>query len=417
MRRAPHLARCAVLFALAPASMALATPPLATPWPCDVSYSITQGHNTGSHVDEGAFAWDIGIPEGADVAAPADGVVRLVRMDSTEGGCSSAYGNSANYVIVDFMDGTEALMMHLAPNSSTLSVGDIVSQGDIVGKVGLTGWVCGAHLHFQIQSTCASWWCQSIPASFVDYGDPAPGTQLVSNNCEPALPCPVVGDGTTTIDELSSCFVRETSYWWNVGEGDAGHHYYTLGTDAAADETVGHYRFDVAVDGLYRIEVFIPSTDADSEKAQYKWSNGGELADLGVVNQATEKGWVALSEVALTAGPAREVYLGDRTGEAHDLMRHLAFDAIRLTKIDPSGEGGGSAGVGGDAAGGQAATSGGGEPVGGAGSAGDGDGDGGGSDDGCSCTTTRRTDALRWPWFALLLVLEARSRRRPQRSA
>ncbi len=409
MRLSSRLAGSALLLALAPARAAFATPPLATPWPCDVSYSVTQGHNTGSHVDEGAFAWDIGIPEGADVAAPADGVVRLVRMDSTEGGCSSAYGNSANYVVVDFMDGTEALMLHLMPNSSTLSVGDVVSQGDIVGKVGLTGWVCGAHLHFQIQNTCASWWCQSIPSSFVDYGDPAPGTQLVSNNCEPALPCPVVGEGTTTIDELSSCFVRETSYWWNVDEGDAGHHYYTFGTDAAADETIGRYRFDVAVDGLYRIEVFIPSTEADSENAAYKWSDGGELFDLAVVNQATEKGWVPLSEVALTAGPAREVYLGDKTGEAHDLMRHLAFDAIRLTKIDPSGGGGGSAG--GAGAGGESADAGGGQPIGGSGGAAA-DADDATSDEGCSCSTASDGRALGWPALSALLLLAARTARR-----
>jgi murein DD-endopeptidase MepM/ murein hydrolase activator NlpD len=407
MRHASALSGCALLLALAPAATALATPPLATPWPCDVTYSITQGHNGGSHVDEGSWAWDIGVPEGADVAAPADGVVRMVRMDSTEGGCSSAFGNSANYVIVDFMDGTEALFLHLAPNSSTLAVGDAVSQGDVVGKVGLTGWVCGAHLHFQIQNTCASWWCQSIPSSFVDYGDPAPGTMVVSNNCPVALPCPVVGEGTTTIDELSSCFVRETSYWWHVDEGDAGHHYYTFGTDAAADETIGHYRFDVAVDGLYRIEVFIPSTDADSENAQYKWSNGGELQDLGVVNQAREKGWVALGEVALTAGAAREVYLGDKTGEPYDLMRRLAFDAIRLTKIDPSGEGGGNAGGASAGTGGESAASGGSDPVGGDGAAADGDDTD--AEDGCSCATAGDTGGLRWPGIALLALMWARS--------
>lgn len=118
---------------------ARAEPPLYAPWPCGTSYTISQGHNTGSHVDEGAWAWDIGIPVGGEVSAPADGVVRRVEMSSTTGGCSSSYANDANYVVLDFGDGTEALFLHLQANSSPFSEGDFVSQGDVVGRVGLTG--------------------------------------------------------------------------------------------------------------------------------------------------------------------------------------------------------------------------------------------------------------------------------------
>ena len=69
---------------------ASATPQLAAPWPCGVTYSITQGHNTGSHTAEGAYAWDVGIGLGGEVSAPADGRVRLIRMDSNSYGCDSA---------------------------------------------------------------------------------------------------------------------------------------------------------------------------------------------------------------------------------------------------------------------------------------------------------------------------------------
>jgi len=395
------------------ASIAQATPPLATPWPCEVTYPITQGHNTGSHVDEGSWAWDIGIPEGNDVAAPADGVVRLVRMDSTEGGCSSAYGNSANYVVLDFGDGTEALFLHLAPASSTLAVGDLVSQGDVVGRVGLTGWVCGAHLHFQIQETCASWWCQSIPSAFDDYGDPIDGTSLISNNCPVALPCPAVGEGQTVIDEQSACFVRETSFWWHVAEGDAGHHYYTFGTDAEANDTIGRYRFDVAVDGQYAVEVFIPETDADTTNAKYQWSNGADASELGVVDQSTMKGWIPLGEVTLTAGPAREVFLGDATGEAYELRRHVAFDAIRLTKVDPSGSGGGGAGSAGGAGAGGESPDVGGSSASGGGSSDDDEAEGG---NGCDCRAGRPVGSG-WPGFVVVaaLLYLARRRRRSHR--
>ena len=323
-------------------AVALATPPLYTPWPCDVPYSITQGHNTGSHTDNGAWAWDIGIPEGAEASAPADGVVRLVKMDSTSGGCSSAYANDANYVIVDFLDGTEALFLHLQAGSSPFVAGDAVSQGDVVGRVGLTGWVCGAHLHFQIQQTCASWWCPSIPSTFVDFGDPAYGASLIGNNCPTLEPCDAVAaGGETIIDEQTACFERETSYWWNVPEGYDGHHYYTKATDAAAAETIGRWRFDVSVAGPYRLDVFIPSTEADSVSATYGVDGGSGLVELGPIDQSAQKGWIELGEVQLAEGAGRFVELGDNTGEAIALERRLAYDAVRLTWAGDAGGGGG----------------------------------------------------------------------------
>lgn len=153
------------------------------PWPCGVSYRVTQGHNMGSHVGTyNAWAWDFGIPVGGEVSTPAPGTVRHVRMNSTVGGCNSAYAADANYIVIDFGDGTSASFTHLQANSTTLKVGDRVEQGDVVGRVGLSGWVCGAHLHFSIVETCGSPSCPTIPASFVDFGDPMSGT-ITSNNC------------------------------------------------------------------------------------------------------------------------------------------------------------------------------------------------------------------------------------------
>lgn len=380
-------ARCSGVAALA-AGLALSTvaqaePPLYTPWPCDVTYTITQGHNGGSHVDFNSWAWDVGIPVGGEVSAPADGVVSHIRMDSTVGGCSSSYVNEANYVILDLGDGTSANLHHLEANSSTLSVGDFVKQGDVVGRVGLTGYVCGPHLHFQIQETCGSSFCASVPAELVDYGDPAYGSMLVSNNCPAEVPCPIVGAGETILDERMECFSRETPYWWRVAEGYDDHHYYTFGTDAAADETTGRYTFDVAMDGEYLVEVFIPSTEADTTNATYVLDAGTGPAALGSIDQSTQKGWVPLGEVTLAAGEARTLLLGDRTGESQDLERKIAYDAVRFTVVAPS-DGGGGAGSGGeDAAGGHSV----GGRDGAEGGAGGGDTDAREeSDDGCSCS-------------------------------
>lgn len=309
-------------------------PKLSTPWPCDVSYRITQGHNGGSHTGNGAWAWDIGIPVGADVTAPADGTIRRIRMDSTTGGCSSSYGNDANYVVVDFGDGTEALLLHLQANSSTLRVGDRVKRGQVVGKVGLTGWVCGAHLHFQIQRTCDSWWCPSIQANFEDYGDPTTGT-FASNNCPECETVITLAD-TTTIDERDpSCFTRETNFWWSVAEGQDDHHYYTFGTDAAQPETSGKWNFDVGEAGRYAVEAFIPNTEADSQGARYTIFDGQTQHTSNVINQSAQKGWVTLGTFDFTPGTDRFVMLGDNTGESYDLRRKLAYDAVRIAPKPP----------------------------------------------------------------------------------
>lgn len=154
------------------------------PWSCNESFRVTQGHNTNfSHYGKGAWAWDFGTPVGEDLLAVKDGVVRMVKSTSTSHGCSSAYANSANYVVLDFGDGTEALYLHLQAGTVAVKQGDRVKRGQFLGKVGLSGWVCGAHLHFQIQRTCNSWWCQSIQASFRTIGDPEYNQTVTSQNC------------------------------------------------------------------------------------------------------------------------------------------------------------------------------------------------------------------------------------------
>jgi cyanophycinase len=404
---------------LAPGT-ALATPPLHTPWPCDVGYSITQGHQTGSHVDEGAFAWDVGIGVGQAVSAPADGVVRRVRMDSTSGGCSSSYANDANYVVIDFQDGTEALLLHLQAGSSSLVEGQAVKQGDVVGAIGLSGWVCGAHLHFQIQTTCSSWWCQSIPASFVDFGDPGLGASLISNNCPALEPCPALDDAPIVLDDRSTCFERETSYWWSSPTGWEDQHWYTFGTPGPEDETIGRWRFDVTTGGDFLVEAFIPDEDADSIGARYFAIVDGARAPLATIDQSTQKGWRELGTATLPAGTGRAIQLGDATGEPASEMKKLAYDAIRLTPLaEPGtgGSGGAGTGAGGDAEGGAGP---GGGPIGagagnasgGAGEGGD-DGDGDTASSGCDCrSSTGAPRGGELAWGALVMAAALAWRRR-----
>lgn len=171
-----------VVCALVWASPARADVPLRMPWACGESRVMTQGNQLGSHRGKGAYAWDFRMGVGERVRAMASGRVRRVRGDSRRGGCDPRLAEAANYVIVAHDDGAEALYLHLEADSLEVAQGQRVEAGQPLGRVGLSGWVCGAHLHVQLQQPCASWWCDSTPSRFVE-GEPSHGEAIVSQNC------------------------------------------------------------------------------------------------------------------------------------------------------------------------------------------------------------------------------------------
>ncbi len=87
-------------------------------------------------------AVDIGAPIGSPVWAMADGTVLVASI----GGYHSGYGN---YVVIGHPNGTQTLYAHLA--DETVSVGDRVSQGQIIGHVGMTGKTTGPHAHVEVR--------------------------------------------------------------------------------------------------------------------------------------------------------------------------------------------------------------------------------------------------------------------------
>jgi MYXO-CTERM domain-containing protein len=163
------------MLAAALASLLAIAPALAVPWRCGEAYACTQANGEQpSHTGLAQYAWDFGMPLGTDVLAARGGTVLAVEMDSRVGGCSDVYAHDANYVLIDHHDGSAGLYLHLEGDSSSLQLGDRVATGDMIARVGQTGWTCGPHLHFQVQEICGSWWCQSLPATFDGVGAIAP---------------------------------------------------------------------------------------------------------------------------------------------------------------------------------------------------------------------------------------------------
>ena len=93
---------------------------------------------TGIH---GHNAVDLASSFGTPVMASADGRVII----SKNGGWNGGYGS---YVVVSHNNGTQTLYAHLQETS--VSVGQNVSQGSLVGLMGSTGKSTGPHVHFEI---------------------------------------------------------------------------------------------------------------------------------------------------------------------------------------------------------------------------------------------------------------------------
>lgn len=86
---------------------------------------------------------DIPAPKGTEILASRGGVVITSKMGS---GSDWSYGN---YVVISHGDGTSTLYAHM--NSRAVKEGDVVTQGQTIGYVGLTGRTTGYHLHFEVR--------------------------------------------------------------------------------------------------------------------------------------------------------------------------------------------------------------------------------------------------------------------------
>ena len=156
------------------------------PWTPETSFRVTQAHGTFSHVGVNLWAWDFGMPVGTPVLAAHNGVVRMARSDGGGGCCDPSCGPQANYVILDRGDGTESAYVHL--QEALVSPGQVVTRGEIIGLSGESGYVCGAHLHFQMQAKPSDpnvRYGQSVQDFFHDSGAPVDhqaGEEPVSKN-------------------------------------------------------------------------------------------------------------------------------------------------------------------------------------------------------------------------------------------
>ncbi|MFW5967528.1 MAG: M23 family metallopeptidase [Persicimonas sp.] len=176
----------ALLVATLVTSAAAAEPAVSAPWSCEETYEVSQSHQTGSHTGKGEYSWDFAMPVGTPLVAPVEGTVRKVKQDSTRHGCDSEYAYDANYVVLTLDDDTEVLFLHLEADSVPVEEGERVARGELIGRVGMSGWTCGPHLHMQVQKTCDSWWCESVPAKLQEASTLSTGDDVTARTCDPS---------------------------------------------------------------------------------------------------------------------------------------------------------------------------------------------------------------------------------------
>ncbi len=84
---------------------------------------------------------DFAAPTGTPIRAAGDGVVDFA-------GTQNGYGN---VVVLKHWSNYTTAYAHMSRFASGLKKGQKVSQGDLIGYVGTTGWSTGAHLHYEFR--------------------------------------------------------------------------------------------------------------------------------------------------------------------------------------------------------------------------------------------------------------------------
>ena len=112
-------------------------------WPIPGHYTITSNYGMRVHPITGVYKLhtgvDISASMGTEFTAIANGVVVKAEYNS-------AYGNM---VIIDHGGGVQTLYAHGSEIVATL--GQVVNAGDVILKVGSTGYSTGPHAHFEVR--------------------------------------------------------------------------------------------------------------------------------------------------------------------------------------------------------------------------------------------------------------------------
>lgn len=114
-------------------------------------FLILQGSNS-SYSHNGSLAWSVDwdMPEGTEVHAARGGVVVSTEARYTIGAPDRSLFTKANHILIQHSDGTIGEYYHLKPGGVAVKTGQVVSEGELIGYSGNTGFSTQPHLHFHV---------------------------------------------------------------------------------------------------------------------------------------------------------------------------------------------------------------------------------------------------------------------------
>ncbi len=105
------------------------------------------------------------------VVAVTDGIIENVPFSPTMAVEITLATVGGNHVILDLGGGNYAFYAHLIPGSPTVKVGDKVSAGQVIGRLGNSGNSTAPHLHFHMGDTPSPLGTEGVPFVVDGYAD------------------------------------------------------------------------------------------------------------------------------------------------------------------------------------------------------------------------------------------------------
>lgn len=286
---------------------------------------------------DGHTGWDYAMGPPDRVLAAAAG--RVVFAGFSDDGCATPAGA----VIIDHGNGYRTLYWHLARVSVT--VGEMVARGAVLGVAGDTGCARGAHLHLQVQylgrDVDPYGWCGVDPDPWATNPVGQVSVWLWADMPSPCAPPP---PGVIVVDDADPGF-RASGEWQTLAMGyGSGARFapsrLTASTlrpwrfsDFAAPQ-VAIWQPELPAAGSYRVLAYVPfalNGYDDSREARFLIRHRDGETVVTIDLEAERNWWADLGTYSFDPAAAPLVATGTLAG---DRRRGIWADAIAFVPVD-----------------------------------------------------------------------------------